>query len=177
MITPNATTFRLPNGLLINNADGVNFTTPWDYGTVYMTSFGTGNASKTNSLQENDSLIWAMSILRMLPPADSSSVWPNTPLEAVECGLFYCVNQYSPRVENRVLYEVETRVDNAARDSDSWQPMSVNGKHFGKTFGPGFVCDAGSIKSIEYSDNNRQQPRSDLMFGDNFNVSQTAVSV
>jgi hypothetical protein len=130
-VTTNATTIRLPNGLFINNVDGVSYTAPaysdGGYGFVYMTTLGTGNASKTNSLEDNDSLIWAMSILKLQEPSNSSLVWPNIPVEGIECGLFYCVKQYSSTVQNGVLQETETYVSTISRDSNSWQPILYDG--------------------------------------------------
>lgn len=100
-VTPNATTIRLPNGLFINNVDGLSYTAPaysmGGYGFVYMTTLGTGNASKTNSLEDNDSLIWAMSILKVQEASNSSLTWPNIPVEGIECGLSTVSNSITPQ--------------------------------------------------------------------------------
>lgn len=62
----NNTSFRLPNGLSIDNIPGaqfvgnksaVNSSIP---GVVLMTTYGTGNASETNTLQHINTLIWGM---------------------------------------------------------------------------------------------------------------------
>ena len=136
-----------------------------------MTTLGTGNASKTNSLEDNDSLIWAMSILKLQEPSNSSLVWPNIPVEAMECGLFYCVKQYSSIVQNGVLQETETYVSTISRDSNSWQPVLSAGYN---SYG-GTTLNAPEIQSLEFNNITSAVPRTDLMFGNGFNVSQAAI--
>ena len=170
----NGTTIRLPNGLFINNLDGISYTTPafsdGGYGNVYMTTLGTGNASKTNSLEDNDSLIWAMSILKLQESSNSSLVWPNIPVEAIECGLFYCIKQYSSIVQNGVLQEAETYVSTISRDSNSWQLIISNGHNYS-----GIILNANEVQSLEFNNITSADPRTDLMFGNGFNVSQAAI--
>jgi hypothetical protein len=169
--TTNATTFRLPNGLLINNPNGKPFAPAYEYGTIYMTAFGTGNATKTNNLKDNDSLIFAMSFLKLLLPTNASALWPNIPVGAIECGLFYCVNQYTSKINSGRLTESETRVKNATRNPNSWQPIPFGSD----TLLQGFVPNTSMIESIGYNSAIAEQQRTDLMFGDQFNVSQYSV--
>jgi hypothetical protein len=174
-VTTNSTTFRLPNGLFINNYDGMAYNakpndTSENYGSVYMTTFGTGNVSKTNTLENNDSLIWAMSVLRLLAPSNASIVWPNIPIEAIECGLFYCVKQYESTVQNGILHEIETDVSNATRNPNSWQPILYDGLPY-----DGIILNDSTLQSLEFNKVISADQRTDLMFGEEFNVSQAAV--
>lgn len=124
------TAFRLPNGLFIENDNGWVYKEDIDkgandgvYGAVMMTTLGTSNASKTVSMQDLDTLIWAMSMIRVTDdPTNSSAAWPNLPHSATECALHYCVNSYSAAVKNGILQENATNVKDAARAPDSWQP-------------------------------------------------------
>lgn len=126
------TAFRLPNGLFIENDNGwvyneeINKGANDDvFGAVMMTTLGTGNASKTVSMQDLDTLIWAMSMIRVTEDkTNSSAAWPDLPHSAMECALHYCVNSYSAAVKDGILQENATKVVDATRASDSWQPQS-----------------------------------------------------
>jgi hypothetical protein len=174
--TTNATEFRLPNGAYINNFDGVRFN-GGDFGTdnqalgiVLMTTLGTGNASQTNSFQDIDTLIWAMCILRMRPdPEVTGATWPNTPLEALECGLYYCVKSYKSSVVNGTLVEIETILTNDTRSPESWKQIDDNGENASS------VLSSSQINSLEFNNITSLFGRTDLMLGQDFNISQVAV--
>jgi hypothetical protein len=56
--------------------------------------------------RNSDSLLWAMSLLKIEAPNNDlahSNGWPNLTVEVSERGLFYCVNQYSSTVINGTL--------------------------------------------------------------------------
>ncbi|OBT81372.1 hypothetical protein VE02_10100 [Pseudogymnoascus sp. 03VT05] len=110
----NTTAYYLPNGHFIANVNGCPLYKGIDsksvctnetqgpnnivYG-VYddqkntMTSFGTGNPNKTNTMRDIDTLIWSMSVI--YPDVEvanaSSSMWPDVRQQAMECPIYYCV--------------------------------------------------------------------------------------
>ncbi|KAF2729492.1 hypothetical protein EJ04DRAFT_502196 [Polyplosphaeria fusca] len=181
-VPENATTLQLPNGLYINNADGAPYHRPADdlynpgdkIQTVLMTTFGTGNVSRTNTFKNSDTLLWAMSFLKMEAATNDTSRlqgWPNVSVSAVECGLTFCVNQYSSAVRRGVLYETEAPAPNTNRHADSWQLIdylepNVHNIHF----------DKYNENSLEFNSSTSSWPRTDLMLGDGFNISWEAVN-
>ncbi|KAF7541976.1 hypothetical protein G7Z17_g11847 [Cylindrodendrum hubeiense] len=98
-----------------------------------MTSFGTGNPNKTNSLQDIDTLIWSMSVIypdvdwvNSTSPDlrdDSSHLvkWPDVRLNAMECAIHYCVQTIDSAVEGNQLMENIEEATDAIRDPDSWE--------------------------------------------------------
>lgn len=152
------TKFKLPNGLFIDNKPNTD-----EIETAWMTSFGTGNRDETVSLRDIDTMIWGMLFLR--PHDNDSTNWADVDIEAIECGLYYCVNRYTATVENTGISEFEEPVANASRSADSWKPDT----------------DVAALESLGFLDSLNFDPifpgilRSDLMLGDNFNISQSAV--
>lgn len=178
--TPNATSFQLPNGLYINNVNGIPYIRPEDYTSskvleaIYMTFYGTGNASRTNEFRQSESLLWAMTFLKMNAPSiDStrSNGWPNVTVEALECGLFYCVNQYSSAVRKGILYETEIFMENTTRDPQSWELIDYNPINLDN-----INIDNNSMNSLEFNNSTSSWPRTDLMFGNGFNLSWASVN-
>ncbi len=97
----------LPNGLFIDTS-------------VQMTTFGTGNPHNTVTMQDVDTLIWSMSVLR---EKQVHQQWRNlsaSAYEAVECALSYCARQYSSEVVNNRLEETSYPVKNVMRAQGSW---------------------------------------------------------
>ena len=171
-ISQTGTSYGLPNGLFISNIDGKTYKArlgPADeeYGWVYLTAYGTGNTSRTNTFQDNDSLIWAMSFINMTAPADTSLTWPHIPLEATECALYYCVKQFTSEVINATLHETEAVALNATRNSDSWQPA--------QTRYTGVEASGKLTSSLLFNNETSMTQRTDLSFGDGYNLSQRAV--
>ncbi|KAK7720578.1 hypothetical protein SLS63_009796 [Diaporthe eres] len=171
------TAFRLPNGLFIENDNGWVYTEDVNeganddiYGAVMMTTLGTGNASKTVSMQDLDTLIWAMSMIRVTQdPTNSSAAWPDLPHTAVECALHYCINNYSAEVKSGILQENVTKVEDAVRAPDSWVP---------ETFSEPLREEVRS--SIAFSDYWSAIKRTDLSLisptnNTRYNISQSAV--
>ncbi|GME48285.1 hypothetical protein BKCO1_1130001 [Neofusicoccum parvum] len=167
----NGTAFRLPNGLFIDNQDG------WQWGAssngaMMMTTYGTGNASKTVSMQDLDTLIWSLGILKASPnPTNDTAEWPYLPISATECALYYCINRYDTTVRNGTLHETATPVAGAKRAADSWQPVD-----FPESWRP---LNDTMLASIEFDEYFSCIERSDLALeapdGERFNVSQNAV--
>src|SRR3569833_3071114 len=164
------TTFRLPNGHLIDNLDGDDAIS---FGQVWMTTFGTANASETNSMLDLDTQIWSMSVLKTVPlDADGKTRWPDLPVTATECALFYCVKEYQTAVHSGVLREAATQSASAARNHFSWQPLD--------TRQPGLERQSpAQLDSIAISANLTNIQRSALQLttgtGGSFNFRQAAV--
>ncbi|KAF9632994.1 hypothetical protein BFW01_g3857 [Lasiodiplodia theobromae] len=169
----NGTAYRLPNGLFIDNIDGWAWGAEPMYGAMFMATFGTGNASKTNSMADlDDTLIWAAGVLKTgANPQNASAVWPDLPVAATECALYYCVNRYASSVHNGTLHEDITAVAGAKRAADSWALVD-----FPEAWEP---YNETMAQSIDFDDNFSAAKRSDLAIetpdGQLFNVSQTAV--
>jgi len=175
----NSTVFRLPNGLMIDNLDGWN---PNGHSTgeakiavnatVLMTTLGTGNTSQTVSMQAVDTLIWSTTMLRTDPdPKKPRAVWPNIPVMATECAVFYCVKKYETAVTNGVLVEHASRVANTTRSPNSWLPLNAG-------LAKGLREDR--FKTLQFDHYFSSLERSDLMLvsgasGRTFNVSQSAI--
>lgn len=182
-LTKNATSAQLPNGLYINNVNGAPYNMPEDYHPpinrdtsefIYMTSFGTGNTSRTASFGNSDNLLWAMAFLKVhAPETDSSSSqgWPNMSVDALECGLFYCVNEYSAAVRNGILDERETPVLNARRSADSWSLIDYTYPNL-----QNIKIDNQSLNSLEFNSSLSALGRTDLMLGNGFNLSWAAIT-
>ncbi|KFY40222.1 hypothetical protein V495_05544, partial [Pseudogymnoascus sp. VKM F-4514 (FW-929)] len=74
-----------------------------------MTSFGTGNPNKTVTMKDVEPLIWSTSFIYPSVPAvnaaSSPIIWPDVPLQATECALYYCVKAIDSRMEGNQLHE------------------------------------------------------------------------
>ena len=166
------TNFSLPSGLVIDNMDGLHLdldvasrSRTIDSYTL-MTMHGTGNASQTNTMQDLDTLIWAATLLQVQPnPNNKSAVWPDYPILAEECALYYCVNTYDSMVINATLQETVSPTK-AKRNPDSWQPPKPKN-------GTG-LTEAQTL-SIEFHRDRSSVNRTDLMLGNGFNLTQAAV--
>ncbi|KAF7882674.1 uncharacterized protein EAF02_006037 [Botrytis sinoallii] len=166
------TAFRLPNSLSIDGFDSWNYTTESTSlevpGGIFMTTYGTGNGSETVSLQDIDTLIWAMTFLKIHPPQDGSNqTWPNLEIEARECGLYYCANRYNSTISSGTLSEDISEVTSAKRDPDSWQITSSKWAA---------VLNSSTVSSLNFDGKLSAAPRSDLSLGGKYNVSQAAVN-
>lgn len=171
------TAFRLANGLYIDNQNGwaygkVNDGASDDiFGAVMMTTFGTGNASETVSMQDLDTLIWSASMIRVnADPSNTSAVWPNLPRAATECAIFYCVNSYETAVINGTLQETSDQVANVTRLSDSWQVQGQNADLLNETMRDSIAFNS-YFSVLARTDLTLQSPAT----GDKFNISQAAV--
>lgn len=135
-----ASALVLPNGHFLTNingcsADGVSCLYESENTTgfgpnlrlVPMTSFGTGNPIKTNSMQDLDTLIWSMSIINLdysiisnLSVSSDDYKWPNAPIRATECALYYCVKTMHLSVEGNIVHNNDIEATDAVRDPNSW---------------------------------------------------------
>lgn len=120
----NTTTYTLADQVFLNNADG--FLANNTYNILSMAAYGTGDPARTTSLKESDTLIWAMGIIRATPNATLQAKWPqNFVVNATECGLYYCVNEYSVELRNNKVNGTTREVTSAKRDPNSWQYLMV----------------------------------------------------
>ncbi|KAK2811932.1 hypothetical protein FQN50_001639 [Emmonsiellopsis sp. PD_5] len=139
------TAFVLPNGHFLVNINGcpVADTRPvcphrgLSPPSLRMTSFGTGDPNKTNSMQDIDTLIWSMSVIHLdLAKIGNSSrpeylyKWPDIPIRATECAIYYCVKTIKSKVEGNVIHEEVTEATDAKRDPNSWQLSSDGERDF-----------------------------------------------
>ncbi|RMJ27784.1 hypothetical protein PHISP_01357 [Aspergillus sp. HF37] len=87
---------------------------------VASTSFGTGDPMKTNSMQDIDTLIWSMSMIHFEENTQYDQTWPDIPLRATECALYYCVKTMNPSVSGNIIHDNASEATDALRDPDSW---------------------------------------------------------
>lgn len=154
----NLTKLALPNGLYIDNYDNMTVE-------LQLTAVSTSIPQQTISFQSLDELLYSMSILRVT----GDGVWPNVSTEATECALYYCVNEYTPNVENGFLNETIQQTS-ARRSPNSWQPI-LDSVAFEP---PVNLSTLTSSDPLAYG-RDAAINRTDLMIGDNFNISQTSV--
>ncbi|OBT83439.1 hypothetical protein VE02_07869 [Pseudogymnoascus sp. 03VT05] len=140
-----STAYVLPNGHFIANVNA-HTSNPGSIGRYTMTSFGTWNKSKTLTMKDVDTLIWSTSFIHPdvdavnavswpvgadgtrlpLPLGDllpNLPIWPEVPLQATECGLYYCVKAVNSSVEGNQLHENITEFS-SKRDPASGDPSS-----------------------------------------------------
>ncbi|KAJ4306382.1 hypothetical protein N0V88_001182 [Collariella sp. IMI 366227] len=160
------TIYSLPNGLVLQNAN--------EDMRIPMTLLGTANPNETVSSRQMklDTLIWATSIIRAQSSRNSSTAWPDTQVDALECGLYYCVNHYESAVQNGVLNETVNEVAGVTRNPDSW--ILQNEEYLSD------VLNDTMRQSIAYDPVWSTFKRSDLMLdagvpSSRFNISQVAV--
>ncbi|KAK2765074.1 hypothetical protein FQN54_008773 [Arachnomyces sp. PD_36] len=130
----------LPNGHFLVNINGCDLTKyacepiyadgdPLEV--VIMTSFGTGDQRKTNAMKEVNTLIWSMSIIYADLDIDTMRPveWPDAPIRATECAIYYCVKTIDTRVEGNIIQENVTEATDAVRaeysfglSSSDWVP-------------------------------------------------------
>ena len=125
-----------------------------------MTAFGTGNATKTNSMQDIDTLIWSMSIIH---PDVKSLVeeWP-VPVRATECALYYCVKTIETAVESNNVIENATEATDAKLRPDSWLPQHVPLEDYYSVHN--IPPSSDELESLEYHDRFSYIARNPLTF-------------
>lgn len=137
-----------------------------------MTSFGTGNPNKTNSMNDIDTLIWSMSVinvdfenLQYSSYTNRSVKWPEVPIRATECALYYCVKTIDVKVEQNALYESylsenATEDTDAKRDPDSWQYRNID--YWKENYGSEYVPPDDELANLEFDKHYSAAMRSDL---------------
>ncbi|KPM39707.1 hypothetical protein AK830_g6852 [Neonectria ditissima] len=180
-----STAFSLPNGHFAANIDGCppyngNFAKCDDSQplVIYtdrqraLTSFGTGNPNKTNSMKDIDTLIWSTSVIypdvewlgKFSSPLgdDSGDVakWPDIPMRAMECAVYYCVKTIDSAVTGDRLVENITEATEYVRTSDSWERGSERENNLKENTPPDDERD-----SLEFDSRYSVVEYSDLVFG------------
>lgn len=85
-----------------------------------MTTLGTANATETVCMPKLDTLIWSTAMIQAEPdPRNTSAAWPDLPISAMECVLFYCVTEYETIVSNGAPRVVKREVPDATRVAGS----------------------------------------------------------
>lgn len=134
----NDTVFVLPNGHFLVITNGCHLTVDGSCGfsppimteesleELTMTSFGTGDPKKTNSMQDIDTFIWSMSIIHpdMESMTNSSKPYygydrPDLPIRAAECAIYYCVKTIDSKIEGNIIHENVAEATDAVCDPDS----------------------------------------------------------
>jgi hypothetical protein len=142
------TRFEFSNGLYLDN-------TTED---VSLVAYSTTNRSQTVTFQQNELLLWSLTTIRRL--GDGNSVNDSRVLSAMECGLMYCVKNYTSEVINGTLYESSQSLS-LKTSPGSFKPLD----------NPSAVDPMpGQLNSILIF------PRSDLSLGGEYNISQLAVN-
>lgn len=116
----NNTEFRLPNGLFLNNVDGVSSPNPGPM--LYMTMRGTSDPNDTIAMGDVDTLIWSQTVIAVDadPKSNSTKKWPNFAVTASECALYYCVREYTSVYKDNQLNMASKELKHYKRDPESW---------------------------------------------------------
>lgn len=159
---------QLPNGLMIQRY------TP-------MIAYGSGNENNSVSFTSHDTLIWSMTMMM-----DRKDVMNEDFLDdyyAIECGLWYCVNNYQSAVKDGILTEIIEPAF-SGREPDSWRPFVAGDAlkeadpsyRFSKSIN---VFDNSTVFRSSTSSHDlvwiNAVERTDLQLGDGFNLSQAAI--
>lgn len=140
----NGTAFTLPNGHFLMNMNDCSLTGDNCYyfsptightspTQLMMSSFGTGDPNKTNSMLDINTLIWSMSIIHLDIAKINNSTkreevtkWPERPLLATECAVYYCVKTIDSTMEGNIIRENVNEATDAVRDPNSFLLTSWN---------------------------------------------------
>ncbi|KFY03519.1 hypothetical protein V490_00168 [Pseudogymnoascus sp. VKM F-3557] len=142
------TRFELSNGLYLDNST--------DY--VSLVAYSTTNRSETVTFQQNELLLWSLTTIKRL--GDGNSFKDSRVLSAMECGLMYCVKNYTSEVINGTLYESSQSLS-LKTSPGSFQPL--------ENPSAGDPTPAQLNSALIF-------PRSDLSLGGEYNISQLAVN-
>lgn len=151
----NLTEYWIPNVLRLNNEDGVQSTT-------LMSAVGTNYRNESLYFGSKDTLIWSMTFINV---TNTEALWPSSPVTAVECGLWYCVNSYRSMIRNGNLTETFDPAPSTI-SPDSWQMIPEGAAEEGLENRP---SEGLGAKEATYV------PRTDLQLGAGFNLSQGVV--
>lgn len=127
-------------------------------GEVRLVTYGTNNRSNTVTFKNETLLLWSMTMIKSRGGTfDERGVQPLV-LDASECGLTYCVRNFTSAFINGTLVESSHPMPYDIKPG-SWQYMGGDGEP-----------ETGVLSS------NANQYRSDLQLGDGYNISQVAVN-
>lgn len=149
MYVRQVTEYQLPNGLRGDSS-------------ILMTAFGTGNQADSISFASHDTLLWSITMMNFTVKEQPSL---SVNVSAIECGLWYCINAYTPEVKGGDLTEI-IQPASSKRNPDSWQPLIDPNDDSFVVPPPNTINYDGITSSVK---------RTDLELGESFNVSQAAV--
>lgn len=169
-VDDNMSAYFLPNGAYLANIDGditsvdngENVTTSINVKgngkTMQITGLATGDPSKTISLTENEALIWAISTVQINQTALTGHTkfdysWPDIPVIATECGIYYCGLEITSNMTNGLLYEQNRELD-LQRVKGSYRPE------------PGFSAPTNISDSLEFDPDTAMYSRTPLVLDD-----------
>lgn len=187
-----STRYRLPTGLYLDNEnDYVRYNN-----SMLLTAYGTGNVERTVASQSVDTLIWAEAMIKVGPnTSNDSAVWPDLPVKATECALYYCVRSYDINMTNNKINETSRPVASIQRNPASWDfaydyAAMYRPKDDDDDYSPGdprapfwidqldepFYANTSMHETLEFINIEWSQlVRTDLELGSGFNISQSAV--
>lgn len=148
MFLRQVTEYQLPNGLRGDSS-------------ILMTAYGTGNQTDSISFASHDTLIWSITMMNFTVKEQP----PSVDVSAIECGLWYCVNAYTPVVKDGNFTEKIQPVS-LKRNPDSWQPLLEPNNVNIVNPPPNTINYDGITSSVQ---------RTDLQLGESFNISQAAI--
>ncbi|KAJ1709498.1 hypothetical protein NYO67_8369 [Aspergillus flavus] len=166
--------FVLPNGHFMAGINGQfasiigitagsyqNSANSWMVDSPTMTAFGSGNPQKTNRMQDVDTLIWSTSMIYVdtVQLGLNSRMWPDVPVRASECALYYCVQNINATVEGNTIYENTTEDTDAKRDPNSWQPKY---SPLDDEYAPENIPPNDQMSSLEWNERYSAISRDDL---------------
>ena len=135
--------FYLPNGLFLGSQDGCDtdemlnskscLKDHVEATNFLVASYGTSESADTVSMQYGDHIIWSMSAVYIddaaFPPKEQQGknetplhYWPDVPIRAAECSLYYCVKTFNDRIENNILHETTEEVKDVVPKPFSLMP-------------------------------------------------------
>ncbi|KAH0545431.1 hypothetical protein FGG08_000432 [Glutinoglossum americanum] len=138
VMTTNVTTYSLPNGVQINNADGL-----LEAGGVstFMTAGYTRQPSQTMNFKENEMMLFSISTIRAGDEYEGNRTdWVDASVKAAECALYYCINAYDASATKGTLSE-EIVASWSIKDPSSWQPLPLSDQPSGTEITHGSLDD------------------------------------
>lgn len=138
----NVAAYFLPNGAFLANLDGditvdndgksvtMKLNAVGSGQTAQMMGFATGDPNKTVSMRDMRTLIWSLTAVQLNQTAFSGNnsfhySWPNIPVIASECALYYCGIEISSNVTNNTLMETNREL-NLVRNPDSYRVLNTS---------------------------------------------------
>lgn len=187
--------FVLPNGHFLAGINGQsasiigipeqgyqNSANSWIVAGPTMTSFGSGSPAKTNRMQDVDTLIWSTSMIYVdtVHLGTGSGAWPDVPVRASECAVYYCVQKINTTVEGNTVYENTNEDTDARRDPNSWLPKDSPLEEW---YAPENIPPDDQMSSLEWDERYSAISREDLTLyypqnssgGPNYTLAETAV--
>ncbi|KAL1392686.1 hypothetical protein HDK64DRAFT_251005 [Phyllosticta capitalensis] len=159
LVAPRKVTWiQLPNGLFMDGYPSLPSVIPAEQ--VAMVSLGTTNRSQSVSFQDLDTMLYSMSFIRVPNGMNVTENFPNVSVDATECALYYCVNEYSSHAVNGTLQESVREVSHD-QTADSWQAVN-------QSISPSYH-PTSLMQSIYF-------PRTDLELVGSYRMSQEAIN-